>query len=235
MPRTRKDRKLPVSSLARRIGALSNFLQVWWRSDWIWVAGLLLAAPVFVVAWVAWQLAQKPVVGTEGLILQEQMLIAVVQSLLAYAVAMSALSSVRLAQRANAEEKRRQRRALCSALVGSAIECLHHAGSVANLQGMNLRWPGKHLPDTKAQASFAVKGWQLMSVSAAAASKNVEQMRYEEPDLLLLALDLFDEIGLAVESATHGRTDEVLDIARKVRQKANRLHTAVQAPDESHR
>lgn len=176
----------------------------------------------------AWQLAQKPVEGTEGLILQEQMLIAVVQSLLAYAVAMSALTSVRLAQRTKAGRDRHERRALCSALVGSAIECATHASSLGHLQEFNLKWHRRGQRDTPAQAGFAVQVWTLMSRSAATVSKNVEEVRYEAPELLPLALELSDEVSHALEAASGGKVNELHLVAQQIRKKADEIHALIQ-------
>lgn len=197
------------------------------------MAGLLLAGPVFVVAGVAWQLAEKPVSGTEGLILQEQMLIAVVQSLLAYAVAMSALTSVRLVQRSTAEGKEERRRALCSALVGSAIECATHAASLGHLRKFNRKWHRRGLPDTKAQAGFAVTGWTLMSSAAAQVSKNVEEVRYEAPELLSLALELFDEVSSAMDQASGGNVEGLYLTAERIRRKADEIHSLIDAQEKA--
>jgi hypothetical protein len=174
------------------------------------------------------------VVGTEGLILQEQMLIAVVQSLLAYAVAMSAMSSARLAQRRHAEERRKERRAISSALIGSALECASYAAWLAALQRFGLKWYRRPLPESPAQRGFTIEGWKLMLISATAVSKNVELVRHEASDLLPLALKLSNSVNEAMRTASEGRIGELEATGQRIRERADEFRSAAsEAPSLS--
>jgi hypothetical protein len=217
-------------------GALTRVeprIRKWWTDKWLSVVGLVLGGLVFLVAGIAWMLAGRPVAGTEGLILQEQMLIAVVQSSLAYAVAMSAIYAARASLRRDRADREKQRRGANATLVGSAIECASHASWIAELQRRGLKKHRSVLPEPRAQRDFLVTGWKLLLTSATAVSRGLETVRYEEPDVVPLAEELFDEVSSGLGAAFEGEVEELNRVARRIREVADALLEVGQAGSES--
>ena len=163
---------------------LAGTVRQWWSQKWIWAAAYILGSAIVVVAGLAWKLAARPVNGTEGLILQEQMLIAVVQSGLAFAVAMAAMQSSRLATRKERADGDKQRRGVVLALVGSAIECAGYAGWLAAAQRFGLKRYRKPLPESPAQREFTIAAWRSLAASAAAVPRALITVTYEDSVLL---------------------------------------------------
>jgi hypothetical protein len=197
----------------------------------IWVAALIVLATVagstaaFVIGWGSGEVAQT------------QVILATTQALLAASVAIATVyyakrtgDMVDLMKQRDIEERRREREGTVLALVGSSVAVAGYAAWLAELQRYASTGMRRVLPESPAQREFFIEGWRLLTSSVTAVSKDLETLRYREPDLSEAGGVLFDAVSSTVELASQGKVDSLLTRAAEIRQHANELLEAGLSP-----
>lgn len=182
----------------------------------------------------AFDLAGRPVIGTEGLMRQHQMLMSVFQIALTFAVTVATLHSASQ----NAEARRRERRrdeegrfqekvGLVHALAGSAIEAIGFGSTVATLQQHAAESPLR-FPEPRGVRDLRVVAWTHLAAATAGASKALERIRYSEDDLLDTAERLNSVVIDIQQLASEGRREELEAKAVEVRELHEQLRAEAQ-------
>ncbi len=228
-----------MSRLADRfLGSVAR----WLLQKWIWSVAIVAGTWFVLLALLAWRFAGRPVVGTEGLIAQLNMLVGVSQVGLALMIAIATIHHARVAsdtfqslRQRDEEERRRERIGIVHAFVGSAMEVIGYLGAIAEIQHRGSRSWRRWFPEDEATRRLLLSGWEQLSTSVASVSKGLERLRYSESDLVPVAEGLFDVVIELQRRALDGHIEELLDKTTLVRQIATELRDAAVAPHEKMR
>lgn len=210
----------------------------WFRDWWIWILGISVGLWVALQMIVVWRIGSKPVLGTEGLISQMDMVIGSTQMILAFVVAIAAMNSTRHASRMamlaieqDTQTKIRERTHAIDAAIGFAYESAAYAGSLAELQRVGLKWYRRWLPDSRAQLEFSVSISRQLMESVAAAVKAADRLRYSFPDLAPQAVVLSEAVDECLRLSSRGEAEGLLSQAATIRDVAEELRGKAERPE----
>jgi hypothetical protein len=189
--------------------------------------GLLLA----VLAATGVQIAGRPVRGTEGLIAQLEMLIAVLQAMFGLAIALSTIyyamrtsDMVATMQAGLAADRSGQIDATVSNLVAAALRSASVCGAMAGLMQRSWRW---HLPAAAASRDrFAESTLSELIRAVSDVARWAEEVAYRAPDLEGLATALGSAVVDLQDAALHGRVEETHAQSRQLRARIDELRIA---------
>ena len=206
---------------------------VWTGRRWLLFFAVALVGAVWVLGNMSWDLAGKPVEGTEALLAQLQGLLTTAEFALAAAVGLGVLyqaqqtgRTVRLMEHKEKQQRLRERRGAAQAFAGICIEAAGYAGMIAEVQRRGLKTWRRYLPEDEATRQFLFQAFPQLNTALAAASKGLEQLRFSEPDLDAEAGALFDAVMEIYNYSTSGNTEEIEPAAQRIRQLADDLRQA---------
>lgn len=220
--------------------ALGESLAEAWRSKWFVIVALIAGWLVWILSSVTWRVVGEPVPDTAGRLAQMQTLIAMFQAAVTTVAVLAAVHSNRTSLTIARDARTREDRALrnervgrVNDLVGSSLEAAGQAGVLATFQDLGLHSWRRWLPESPAQRDLAVAAWKAFVEAVARASKAVERIRYDDPDLITPAENLFDVVLKMQVVATEGEVARLMDLAREVRSHANQLQSLVNGQEPS--
>lgn len=135
--------------------------------------------------------------------------------------------AVKLTEAREASARVEKKKGRINALVGASLEAASYGLWMAEIQRRGLKPWRRFIPESEIQRQFAIVSWRQLSAAAVAASKALEQIRYEDPDLLDLAGDHFDVVVELQQAAFEGDPEYLQTSARRIRESADRLWAAV--------
>jgi uncharacterized protein involved in cysteine biosynthesis len=196
------------------------------------VAMVLVGVPIgialVVLGLVSWNVASHPADRTTGLVAQVQMLVAVVQGVLALALTVTTIFYAgrtgemveALHRSATASVVERERLAI-DRLVEAAIDVAVQAGAIARLQLKSWRWviPGRQ----SARNDLLVPMFLRITESVAGSVKAAGALRVLTPAFGLATTKLSDAIAEAFDAAVQGDLPKAERSARQIHDAAATL------------
>lgn len=209
-------------------------VRLWWGRWWAVLVstGWIFVVTGFLGLW--WFVGGKTTSEDGVLITFLDSLVGIGSFALAGAVAIATIYSatrvaqgVRLAQEREATQELNQKRGRLEALIGASLEVGAYGASMGEIQRRGLRTWRRFLPEPVAQRELAVSSWRQLSSGAVAASKALERIRYEDPDLLDLAGRHYDLVVELQQAAFDGDLQRLEDCAARIRASADELWAAI--------
>lgn len=186
--------------------------------------GLLLS----ILGLTAWQVAGQKVDGTEGLVAQGNLLVAVFQAGVGLAVALATIYYAGLtremAEGVQASAQKEQDRAvevMANELIGATLEVALHSGAVATLLKPSWRW---YLPAPgRMRDRLLVQAQAQVTASLSAVTRSADVLRATVPDQLSLIDDLLERTEAVFLGSLEGDLPGVERDARQLRISIDRL------------
>jgi hypothetical protein len=201
------------------------------RRRLVLATGICLGTVLVVLAAVGVRLAGRPVDGTEGLIAQQNMLLAVFQGFLGFAVALSTIYYATLtADMAESmhsglvADRTREVDAAVGNLVASALGAAVNAGALAGLMRRSWRWylPGARRP----REQFLMSTMSQMTSQLTSALRWSEEVTHLDVNLRDPADDVVNAAVAAHDAGVAGSPDGTRDATEHLRATTDSLRKA---------
>ena len=209
-------------------------LKTWWRAWWLRLSIFLLLAVVALLLNLWWFVGTRTGTGGATLIVFFDSLVGIGSVFLGGAVTIAtAYSASRAARAVELTEERRlieedaQKRGRVDALIAASLEAGAYAGWTAHLQQRGLMTWRRFLPEPVAQRKLTLESWRQLSSAVVSASKALERIRYEDPELADRAASHYALVADLHESALKGKIEELNLQGARIRESADELWKAV--------
>lgn len=208
--------------------------RAWWRDWWLRLSILFLFAQVGFLLNMWWFVGERTASGEDALIRFFDSLVGIASVFLAGAVTIATCYSASRAARAldltedlQAAERTSERKGRINALVGAGLEVAAYGAWMAELQDEGRKISHRLLPEPVAQRELVIASWRQLSDSAVAASKALERIRYDDPDLFHLGGFHYDLVLDLQRAAFAGDSDTLQNRAADIRSSADALWSAI--------
>lgn len=209
-------------------------LKGWWRDWWLRVSILLLLAVVGLLLSLWWFVGERTGTGGDVLLRFFDSLVGIAAVCFGGAVTIATIYSatrvargVALTEQRECAERLERRKARLEALVGATLEAGWYAGSIAELQHRGLKRWRRLVPESVAEREFTLAAWRHVSSAGVSASKALERIRFEDPDIAAVAGEHYDLLLNLQALAFEGRIEDLQEQAERIRVSADALWRAV--------
>ena len=211
-------------------------LRVWWHQWWLRLSILVLAIVVWVLLSLWWFVGERSDSDGSNLISFFDSLVGIASVFLGGAVTIATAYSagrvadtVALTREREEADRIERKKGRVEALVGASLEAATYGLWMAEIQRRGLKTWRRFIPESEVQRQFAIVSWRQLSAATVAASKALERLRYEHPDLAALAGGHFDLVVELQQAAFEGDSEYLHASAQKIRESADKLWDNVAA------
>lgn len=225
-------RRLTAAEAA--VEATALWVKRWWQRWWLRLSIGVLLAGVWLLLGLWWFVGKRAAADGPTLISFLDSLVGIGSIALAGSVTIATAYSaslvartVRMSEDRHSDERSERRMGRVEALVGASLEAGAHASWLAEVQKRGMSPWGRWIPQPAVEREVVLSSWRQLTDAAVAASKALERIRYDHPDLAELAGKHFDLVVELQRIAGRGDADALQAHAARIRGSADSLWDTV--------
>lgn len=198
--------------------------------------GAAFGSVLLLLAVTAWRIASQTVDGTEGLVGQAGLLVAVLQAGVGLAVAVTTIYYAGLTREmaegmteAARRDRQRDTEATVNELIGSALDLAVHSGAVASLMQRSWRW---YLPaPSRMRDRLLAQSQAQISAALSAIARAADVLHAASPGRRAQIDAVVDASQAVFLRSLDGDSSEVAREAQMLRDAADRMRSEFSPPD----
>lgn len=207
----------------------------WWSTWWLPLSVFMLLAVVGFLFNFWWLVGQQTDSDGDALIRFFDSLVGIAAVFFGGSVTIATIySATRSARAVKMAEERAQadrlagKKGRLDALIGASLEVGAYGAWMAEIQFRSRKVSNRLFPEPMTQRELVLASWRQLSAAAVAASKALERIRYEDPDVFELAGRHYDLVTELQQAAFEGEPDRLQEQAANIRTSADELWAGIQ-------